>query len=158
MARPSTLERRFDARSANGPLADVRPDLGPCLIWTGRLGARAEIPVIDRGTTTITGYHAAWEIALGEELPKGFVLRHFACTRPLCVRAEHLKPWVAAEDVEHERLVIAWNARHDRCLNGHDLTESRNVITVPGGRSCRRCRRDVANARRRAARSRGVSG
>lgn len=104
--------------------------------------------MIDRGSTTITGAHASWEIALGEQLPKGFVLRHFACSRSLCVRAEHLRPWVAAEDLEHDRVLLWWNARHDECVRGHSFLETRNVILVPGGRGCRACRKLVERQRR----------
>lgn len=149
--RPSTLEERFNDRTILGPLADLRPELGPCLLWTGRVGSRG-YPVIVRGATTITGAHASWEIALGERLPTGFVLRHHACTRQLCVRAEHLKPWVAVEDLDHPRLLLYWNARNMECIKGHRFTHA-NTITVPGGRACRQCRKDVALERRRRARS-----
>jgi hypothetical protein len=143
----SSLEQRFLTRTVMGPLANKRPELGRCLLWTGRVSPDG-YPRIDRGDTTITGAHAAWEIALGEELAKNFVLRHFACTRRLCVRAEHLKPWSAAEDLDHDRYLVAWNARHDQCINGHAFTHE-NTIEVPGGRSCRTCRRDVERERRR---------
>jgi hypothetical protein len=142
-----SVDERFFARVHYGPVADVVPRLGRCWMWTGRIGPDG-YPRFDRGGTTTTGMRAGWEVMLEQEMPLGFGVRHFACTRQVCVNPEHSRPWTASEDLEHDRVLLFWNARHDECVKGHRFSKA-NTINVPGGRSCRTCRKDVERQRDR---------
>ena len=131
----------------DGPVADRRPDLGPCWLWLAATTPDGYARVNWKGTHT-HAHRIGWQLAWGEPIPKGLRLTHFACSRRSCVNPAHVRPLVAVETVLGTRNVAGWNARHDTCLRGHPFT-SDNSITVPGGRACRACRREVERDRRR---------
>jgi hypothetical protein len=133
--------RWFERVDVHGPEADRHPEFGPCWLWTGRAGADG-YGRFDRAGETTTAARAGWEIALGEQLPKGYGVRRYACTRRLCVNPEHGRPWIASEDIDNDRILARWNATHDYCVAGHALTHE-NRITIPAGVGCRACRHEV---------------
>jgi hypothetical protein len=80
----------------NGPVPDVRPELGPCWLWQGSKNDRGygQAWVYDH----VRYAHAAsWEAEHGP-VPPGRQLDHL-CRRPLCVRPSHLEPVTAAENM-----------------------------------------------------------
>jgi hypothetical protein len=145
-------QRWFERVDVNGPQADKHPEFGPCWLWLGRVGPDG-YGRFDRAGDTTTAARAGWEIALGGQLPKGYSVRRYACSRSLCVNPEHGRPWIAAEDLDHNRILARWNAAHDYCVVGHPLTHENRII-VPAGIGCRECRHDVELERTRRRRRR----
>jgi hypothetical protein len=131
-----------------------------CWAWLGSFLGERPIFYFD-GTSTLA-YRIAWGIAWGEMPPVGLKFEHHACGVPWCVNPAHVRPIVARGDSgERWRWLAGWNLRHDRCVNGHAFTDA-NVVSVPGGRACRRCRYleelRASRARRRSGRSAGSPG
>lgn len=146
-------EERFWALvDAAGPVADLRPELGPCWPWGGSC-TPAGYSRLWVGDRWVHAHAFAWGLAGGEQPPAGMRFEHFACSRRWCVNPGHVRPLVAEEDELGARFLAGWILRHGRCPSGH-LVSPGNRLVVPGGLSCRTCRADTAR-RRRAAR-RGV--
>jgi hypothetical protein len=84
------LEERFWSKvDKNGPV--IRPELGPCHIWTGDKG-RDGYGLIRRGRNgdgVARATRVALEIKLGRRLADGGEALHH-CDNPPCVRDEHL--------------------------------------------------------------------
>jgi hypothetical protein len=150
VARPKIpVEERFFANvDTDGPIADLRPDLGPCWLWTGHLTGDG-YPEIYRNGHNTHAHRVGWEIAWGKPIPKGLRLKHFACTRRLCVNPDHVRPKVAVENVLGSINLAEWNEGRSHCVMGHQFTKP-NIIYVPGGWACRECRIEVARERRKA--------
>jgi hypothetical protein len=84
---PATLIARFWARvNKAGPV--VRPELGPCWVWTGsRLhGGYGHMKGVRR--RELLAHRASWTIANGPVLNGLWVLHK--CDNPPCVRPDHL--------------------------------------------------------------------
>jgi HNH endonuclease len=74
---------RFWAKvDQNGPI--VRPELGPCWLWTASRGADG-YGQFERG---LRAHRVAWETENGP-IPDGLGILH-KCDTPLCVRPSHL--------------------------------------------------------------------
>lgn len=80
-------------------------------------------------------------------IPQGLVLDHVVCDNPLCNDEWHVEPSTSRDNTLRGTSPWAANARKTRCVNGHDLTDPKNVKRVrrPTGRferHCRACKRD----------------
>jgi len=87
--RPFTLEQSiaaFWAKVKNGPV--LRPELGPCWIWTGAKTRGGYGTLRRRPRGSIRAHRFAWEITYGE-LPRDVEACHL-CDNPPCVRPDHL--------------------------------------------------------------------
>lgn len=84
MAR-QTLRQRLIARSVVGP--EVRPGLGPCFLWVGRLSNQG-YGQIDIGGKAAVVSRAAYNEFIGLLLPGQCALHH--CDVPACWRPDHL--------------------------------------------------------------------
>ena len=143
-ARPAA-EERFQARvNHNGPVPDLRPELGPCHVWTGFLH---------------DGYGRFWfdgrnwpahrwllEQSTGP-LPEGHEPDHL-CRNRACVRLSHLEVVTQAENVRRAgpfrrgRAVgnAALEAAKTHCPQGHPYDDE-NTRVKNGRRHCRACGR-----------------
>jgi hypothetical protein len=82
------LEERFwEKVNKNGPI--IRPELGPCWLWTGSLNESGYGQIFVQWPERPRGAHRiSWEIHFGP-IPEGqHVLHH--CDNPPCVRDSHL--------------------------------------------------------------------
>jgi hypothetical protein len=99
-ARPRRRGNAGGLVYATRPLADrfwekvdragavVRPELGPCWIWTGATkGFGYGHVAISRGRHSVA-HRVAWELTFGA-IPDGLKVLH-RCDVPACVRADHL--------------------------------------------------------------------
>ncbi len=144
IAQPLTPRQRFARSTVEGPLSDTRPDLGPCLLFTGATNGNGygQFRYNDRN-----GYahRYAWESVRGP-IPKGKQIDHLCRVRN-CVRLEHLE--VVSPLTNTRRAAEA----RTRCARGHKLTAD-NI--VPGSVSeCLKCQRVMA---RRSGRKRTKAG
>jgi hypothetical protein len=99
---PAQLPRadRFRARTREGPPPPHRPELGPCLLWTGtQLNRRGGYGTFyDDDQKLKRAHRVAWEIATGAELtPEQHVMHR--CDVPPCVRFDHLRLGDQAENM-----------------------------------------------------------
>lgn len=95
-----------------------------CLEWTGatRDGYGA---VRIRGI--LSGAHAAaWVLANGRPIPRGWVIRHLRCNNPLCVRADHLAIGTPADNARDKaawgRSKPEWRSRWSKLSAEDDKT------------------------------------
>lgn len=133
-----TLEQRFWAKvNTQGPIPQVRPDLGPCWIWTASTVSGYGHVFADG--KFVRAHRLAYEWLIGS-IPDGLILDHLCETRP-CVRPSHLNPTTipanALRSPKH-------NAYKTHCPAGHPYDEG-NTIVIPRGagtyRRCRACQR-----------------
>jgi hypothetical protein len=100
--REPNEERFWRYVNKNGPC--LRPELGPCWLWTGVIDSPPRLPygkiflLLPNGRYKITTAHRfAWELHAGP-LPKGmFALHH--CDNPGCVRPDHLFKGTALDNM-----------------------------------------------------------
>lgn len=113
---------------------DLDPVYG-CHLWRGpldswgygnaRVGGRAR-----------KAHWVAFEAATGTCQRPGVELDH-TCRRRHCVNPLHLDPVTRSEN---QRRTNAWRRRlHERCPQGHRLTETTRLDTPEGGWVCRLC-------------------
>lgn len=128
-----TAEERFQLATKPGPAPDYRPELGPCLIYTGADNGNGygQFRYEDRN-----GYahRYAWERENGP-IPKGLTVDHLCRVRRCCNTA-HMELVDAVTN--YRRGAAAWTT----CPNGHpydDATPSRR-----GHRQCDICRKETA--------------
>jgi hypothetical protein len=129
----------------DGPIADLRPDLGRCWPWTGATDGRGHGLIRIEGKLQRAA-RVAYALHVGPVKP-GLPLRQFACTLPACVNpAHHQAPlWDAALATLPGTALAA----RTHCIHDHPLSPD-NAYRRPDGRvDCRRCRAD-ARARSRA--------
>jgi hypothetical protein len=88
----SDRSTRFTARTRVGPPPAHRPELGPCLLWTGnRFRQRGGYGAFyDDDKRLVRAHRVAWELATGQVLTRGQHVLH-RCDTPACVRVEHLR-------------------------------------------------------------------
>jgi hypothetical protein len=130
----------------DGPPANLRPDLGPCWLWTGAVDAGGYGRVRWKGTNT-HAHLVTKDMATGPGRPRGLRFEPFACGIRRCVNPDHWRPKVGQDSVAGARGLARWNFGRARCIEGHPFT-SANILLVPGGWACRTCRKGVERSRR----------
>src|SRR5208337_1077039 len=138
----SPLAQRFWSKvNKHGPT--VRPELGPCWLWTGALREGRY------GTMTITrnnqrAHHVAFFLEYGR-WPVPCCLHK--CDVPLCVRFSHLYEGTQQDNVNdmwkrgradnHSHVIVAHSKQRRLakfCVNGHEYTPSNTYIRqLPNG-------------------------
>lgn len=121
-------EQRFDRALREGSVPETRPDLGPCLIYTGGTNSSGygQFRYNGRGDYA---HRYAWE-RVKEPIPEGMTIDHLCFVRT-CVRLEHLEVVDGATNVRR-----AAEARR-RCFKGHLLGEGNEAKRA--GRRCGKC-------------------
>jgi hypothetical protein len=136
---------RFAAATEAGPVAEYRPDLGPCLLWVGSVKLNGYGQMRWNGRNGYV-HRYAWTVAHGE-IPEGMTVDHLCRVRN-CVRVEHMELCTAVENYRR-------GARaRTRCQSGHEKTPDNVRIDGKGNRRCLTCWR--ANQQREAARLRAL--
>lgn len=143
------LDERFWAKvDKNGPLPELRPDLGECWLWTANTSPKGygQIKVDGR----LIGAHVVgYELTIGP-VPEGLELDHL-CRRTTCVRGAHLDPVTHAENLRRSTSGDHVKARAElitECPQQHPYDEANTRIGADGRRKCRACGRDKARAAR----------
>lgn len=109
---------RFRSKTVTGPPAAHRPELGPCLLWTGgkftRRGGYGSF--YDDDQKLKRAHRVAWELATGCELSSEEHVLH-ECDVPSCVRFEHLR---LGDQVENMADMDRKGRRVHRVTRGED--------------------------------------
>lgn len=120
----------------NGPV--IRPDLGPCWIWTGSNNGHG-YPVFGPRRFPRYAHHFAYGVAVGP-IPKGEKIRHH-CDNGMggCVRPDHMTTGTQAQNIEDA--VERGRFLKESCRKGHVYAEV-GFTVYPGrpGRTKRQCR------------------
>ncbi len=137
-----TLEQRLNSRLVEGPVPEVDPSLGPCLLWTGSLSKSARsggYGYLNDGTGRRVYVHRVnYEAHVGP-IPKGLEIDHLCRVRH-CARPEHLEPVTRRENQLRGDTFAARNIAKSECPAGHPYDDA-NTYVYPKGRKCRACNR-----------------
>lgn len=130
----------------DGPLPTLRPDLGPCWIWTAGTNGRG-YGVFSVHRERIYAHQFVCRLYYGPQ-PKGrkHHTRHKCDNGRIgCVRPSHIEPGTALDNARDR--VERGQTKSDICRNGHwylivgfKLTSER--ARVPGKKTCLACLRD----------------
>jgi hypothetical protein len=155
MTRVRTLEERFWLKvSRDGPLPSLRPELGPCWLWTASLDTKGygQLNAGRRGAGMVRAHRVAYELAYGA-LPAGRELDHL-CRRRSCVNPAHLEAVSRAENMRRGLIGEGrrrWVASITHCRRGHPYDPANTYHHPPHGtRICRQCQRDRERRKREA--------
>lgn len=109
-----TIEERFFAKLREGDPPEHRPELGPCLLWTGAVKSTGYGQFWIDGKV-IPAHRYALQLRVGRELSPDEIARH-ECDTPLCVR--HLVVGSHQQNVDdmvsRGRLVASPGSRNGR--------------------------------------------
>lgn len=143
----TTVDERFWQKvNKSGPIPIVRPDLGPCWIWTASTDNHG-YGQFNNGTTIVKAYAHATTLA-GIEVPRGYTRDHL-CRVRLCVNPEHIEVVTRGENVrrgEAGQKTGAKNRAKTHCKHGHEFTDDNTYINSNGNRACKTCMRARSSA------------
>lgn len=143
MPRINTPEILLQRVNRSGPIPEHRPDLGPCWLWTGKLGkwgyAKARVFYRTRVVHRVIYEH------FNGLVPDGLELDHL-CRNRACCNPEHLEPVTGRENKLRGTSFSAVNAKKTHCLRGHPLSGDNLYVSTKGERVCRTCRRAAIKA------------
>jgi hypothetical protein len=115
----SLIERFWAKVNKNGPI--IKPELGPCWIWTGALSDnRSPIINIGNGIGLIRASRLSWIIA-GFELPEEADICH-ECDNPGCVNPAHL--FLGTAQTNSTDMVSKGRSNRGESRPLHKLTEA----------------------------------
>lgn len=128
---------------------------GECWIWVGAIGKHGYgLFNVDR--RCVLAHRVAWQIASGQQAPKGLEICH-RCDTPLCVNPAHLFVGTHADNMADGKNKNRFARSH--CKNGHPLPAS--APTAVNGRGykykvCVSCRQASSAASYRRAKQRAA--
>lgn len=143
-----SAEKRFAKLVKEGPTPDARPDLGPCLLFTGSKKSNGYGQFGYEGRN-VHAHRYAWERENGP-IPAGLTVDHLCRVRH-CVRVSHFELVDAVTN--YMRAVAA----REGCSNGHPYTAENLRIYRDGVRRCLTCMRESQEKEKRK-RSRSLNG
>jgi len=139
------LEAAFWAKvDKNGPVPALRPELGPCWLWTASLAGRGVYGGFHIYGRKVRAHRWIYERIHGP-LPLGYVPDHL-CRVEACVNPAHLEGVTESENVRRGH---AFRARPTHCAKEHELTESNSYPASNGSRRCKICWLAYMQLRRR---------
>lgn len=140
----TTIERFYRHVDRNGPVAQHRPDLGPCHLWTASCfgSGYGQFKVAYKNWRA---HRWLWLETRGP-VPERRVLDHFACDNRACVNLDHLRPVTERENLlRSQTTVAAVNRAKTHCPQGHPYSGDNLVIREKdNARICVACRARVS--------------
>lgn len=141
----------------NGPIPELRPELGPCWEWTGALNNHNGYPVFGPGGGVKHMYAHRYSYVLEHgEIPAGLTIDHL-CVNRICVRPSHLE---AVTSLENSLRIPRWkfgthnraktHCPHDHPLDGVRFEGGKGRPKTPR-RYCKTCHRLASERQKRAA-------
>ena len=134
---------RFQRFVMEGTTPEARPELGPCLQWTGSIKTRWGYGQFHDGQRNRSAHRVAWEMANGY-IPDGLTVDHL-CRNTSCVRVSHME--IVTRRENYRRAVAA----RTHGPNGHQYSEVGAYVSR-GKRSCKACVARGVHSRTRTAR------
>lgn len=142
----SDVQSRFWSKvNHNGPMVTLRPDLGPCWVWGGRIDKGG----YGRTTTGILAHRRSFWIAMSID-PIGSLVDHLchtfdpdckggpSCLHRRCVNPAHMELVTFEENVRR-----GVRASRTHCVNGHPFDEKNTYFNTKRAiRVCRACSRN----------------
>lgn len=119
------LAERFWAKvNKHGPVSAIRPDLGPCWLWTaGKFSnGYGQFKFNGKGTTA---HRVAYFLTKGP-IPLGFEPDHL-CKVRACQNPDHLEAVTQRINTLRNSGPSAQNAKKTHCKFGHLLTDENNT-------------------------------
>ncbi len=138
------LARFWSKVDKDGPLPMWAPFLGPCWLWADVPDAKGYSSFWN-GTKIVRAHNYSYELHLGP-VPDGLELDHWCRVRG-CVNPSHLDPVTHAENVRRSQENRQTGRYATHCKRGHELTPESVYDHPKGGRQCKRCKRELAEAR-----------
>lgn len=143
MASATTELDRFHSKYEQG--ADDE-----CWEWSGTMYSNGYgMFALSRNGSSKVKYALAhrysYEVRVGE-VPEGLVLDHL-CRNRGCINPGHLEPVTTRENLVRGEGFVGVQSRRTHCLRkGHPLSGENLYVSPKGGRGCRKCRTEQANA------------
>lgn len=132
------LVRFWRKVNKDGPVPAIRPDLGPCWLWTGRVKANSYGTFFPSRRECWSAHRWAYTALVGP-IPEGLDLDHL-CECRRCVNPAHLDPVPAV--VNQARGLNSFFRRNipkTHCPKGHPYVMANILWTADGHRRCRAC-------------------
>ena len=142
MEQPTTLERILHRLVEAPPPADA-PELGPCLVWTGkpRRDGYAQTRIGQPNRRNILVHRLVYTLLVGP-IGEGMEIDHL-CLNRACARIGHLEQVTGIENKQRR------TRRITSCPSGHPYSGA-NLRVYRGRRFCRQCQRNANRAARAA--------
>ena len=129
--------KRFEPKvDFDGPIPEIRPDLGACWLWTAGVSVYGYGDFWN-GSKRVRAHRFAYEHLIGP-IPDGLDLDHLCRTRS-CVNPGHLEAVTHRVNVLRGEGPTARHARKTHCNQGHPFDSVNTYIEPPGFRRCRTC-------------------
>lgn len=129
-------DRRFWVKvNKDGPVPDVRPELGPCWVWLA--STQNGYGSVGMGRRTVLAHRHAYE-TLREPIPEGLVIDHL-CRNHGCVNPDHMEVVTIAENTRRGNGPGHLLHRLGVCKRGHEISGWNRVSHRNGTVQCRTC-------------------
>ncbi len=144
--RVDVFDRTMARVNKSGPVSPIRPDLGPCWIWTGCLNRQGYGQVnvgLREGRALV---HRVVFTRIVGRIDAGLDLDHL-CRTPACCNPKHLEPVTHQENIARGEFGATLRrkfASMTHCRNGHERSGDNIRMTKEGRRRCRACCREWA--------------
>jgi len=144
MKKPISVEMARKAAPRLWSRVEFSDDPDGCWPWAGH-----KTPT-GHGHATVEGslyyvHRVLWVAQYGLD-PGQNDLDHL-CRNPPCTRPDHLESVLPVENLRRGNAKSAVALRTGHCVNGHDLSDGKNVYLWRGARLCRPCRRRTSRER-----------
>ena len=136
LGRDLSVEDRFWLKvDKNGPTPELRPELGPCWVWTrGKSDGYGMFWINGKQRQAHAVAHE-WERG---PIPGGFERDHL-CRNRACCRPSHLQVVTHAVNTERGVSPHGLNTKKTYCPQGHEYNEENTRVNNQGKRVCKIC-------------------
>jgi len=134
----STEDRFWIRVDKNGPVPELRPELGPCWIWRGSVTPSTGYGAFWWKNRLSTSHRFAYERE-GATVPDGLNIDHL-CRNRRCVNSSHLEAVTTQVNLLRGVGMSAQHAAQTHCFRGHPFDLLNTRFDNKGRRHCRACK------------------